>query len=132
MPLAGSPLSHVLAAASKLIKFKPQPTITNDPISVYLSSISGGSYTIEVCGEAGQTCHQGDTISVQLAQLATTQTTTFNPGFPVNLNLAFTGTSTITSTVATPEYPNYATIPLVAVLITLRVIATRGRNKNAT
>ncbi len=108
------------------------------------TTISGGNYTVEVCGTAGQTCSGGDTISFQLDQLTSSQTTTFGSGTSVTLNLSFTGTptqaaqTTATTTTnatlgpppvptTTPEYPNYLPVILVAVLITLGIIATLGR-----
>jgi len=115
----------------------------------------GGNYSVAVCGQAGQSCNQGDTISFQLDQLTTSQTTTLNRGFPATLNLAFTGTpnqqpqsvttaqpsmteaqtttnaTTVaaTSSVSTPEYPNYLAIMLLALIIALGIIAVFGRRK---
>ena len=114
---------------------------------------SGGNYSVSVCGVAGQMCNQGDTISFQLDQLTTSQTTTLNRGFPATLNLAFTGTpnqqpqsvtttqpsmteaQTMTTTVATtssvstPEYPNYLTIMLLALIMALGIIAVFGHKR---
>jgi len=109
---------------------------------------SGGNYSVQVCGGAGQTCNQGDTISFQLGGLTASQTTSFNRGFPVSLNLTFTGTpsqgaqtmattqaqttapvTTEVTSVATPEYPNYLPVLLVAALITLGVMASVRRRK---
>ena len=122
---------------------------------------SGGNYSVSVCGEAGQTCSQDDTISFQLDQLTTSQTTSLNRGFPVTLNLAFTGTPsaqpqqvtaattqpsvteaqttaavtsvvTVTSSVTTPEYPNYLSIMLVALLITVGLMIILHRRNRRT
>jgi len=119
---------------------------------------SGGNYSVAVCGQAGQTCNQGDTISFQLDQLTTSQTTTLNRGFPATLNLAFTGTpnqqpqsvtttqpsmteaqtttnaTTIvtTSSVTTPEYPNYLTVMFFGLLIVLGVMAVVGKRTQRT
>ena len=117
---------------------------------------SGGNYSVTVCGLAGQTCNQGDTISFQLDQLTTSQTTSLNRGFPVTLNLAFTGTPnqqpqqatatttqpsmteaqtvtavtsvvTVTSSVTTPEFPSYLPVMLVALLMTVGIVVILGR-----
>jgi len=116
---------------------------------------SGGNFSVQVCGQSGQTCNQGDTISFQLAQLTTSQTTTFSRGFPANLNLDFTGTPnqqpqvvttpqasvteaqttqattivTTVSSVTTPEYQDYLTVLLVAMLLALGVTTVMNRNR---
>ena len=104
---------------------------------------SGGNYSIQVCGQTGQTCNQGDTINFQLAQLTTSQTTTFSRGFPASLNLDFTGTPnqqpqavttaqpsmteaqttvvTVVTSVTTPEYQNYLPVLLVTMLMIIGI-----------
>ena len=109
---------------------------------------SGGNYSVNICGSAGQVCHSGDTVTFQLAQLKdTTDTfalTSSNEGFPSTLNLSFTGTpsqvspqqtttaasTSITQTTsAVAEYPNSILIPLVALMITLGAVTTLHRRK---
>jgi len=92
------------------------------------TTTSGGDYSVQVCGQAGQACNQGDTISFQLDQLRTNQTTVFNAGSPVNLDLGFTGSPT---TMSTPEFPSFAVTPLVILLITLGAVASQ-RTKSKT
>jgi len=120
------------------------------------TTTSGGNYSVQVCGVVGQICNENDTISFQLGGVGTNQTTSFGLGLAVNLDLAFTGTpiqaaittttqptvtpasnqTTTTNTTmteligtATPEYPNYLPVTLLAVLITLGVIASLGKKK---
>jgi len=119
---------------------------------------SGGNYSVQVCGQSGQSCNPGDTISFQLDQLTTTQTTSFSRGSAVNLNLDFTGTPNqqplaVTTTqptmteaqtsnqtatavtavtgVNTPEYQNQLFVLLVAVLVTIGIMTILRRNKRA-
>ena len=109
---------------------------------------SGGNYSVQICSVAGQVCHSGDAVTFQLEQLQdTTDTfalTSSNEGFPSTLNLSFSGTPTQVSpqqtvssytsltqstSTAVAEYPNYAIVPLVALLITLGAVATLRRRK---
>jgi len=115
---------------------------------------SGGNYSVQVCGQSGQSCNSGDTINFQLDQLTTTQTTTFSRGSAANLNLDFSGTpnqqpQAVTTTqptmteaqnsnqtttavtavtgVTTPEYQNQLAVLLVVVLMTLGVMTIMRR-----
>jgi hypothetical protein len=104
------------------------------------TTTSGGSYSVVVCGVAGETCSAGDTISFQLAQLTTSQTAAFNTstGGVLALNLAFTGTpviaaatsattATTASTTSTPisEYGNTVLVLLLTLAIAFGVLAKR-------
>jgi len=76
---------------------------------------SGGTYSdLEICGQAGQTCNSGDTITFKLnGQLTAAQTATLGDrGIPQSQDLAFTGTlSSVTTTVPPPTSTTTATTP---------------------
>ena len=115
---------------------------------------TGGNYSVQVCGQSGQSCNPGDTINFQLDQLTTSQTASFARGSAVSLGLDFTGTpnqppqavttaqptmteaqttqvTTAVTGVTTPEYQNNLAVLLLGLVLTLGIMTIAGRNKKA-
>ncbi len=136
----------VLYSGNVTLNGSPAPdgmnvTALDSGVVVGSSLTTGGQYAVQVCGQAGQTCNDGDTISFNLnGQLTAGQTATFQSsqrGLPQSLDLTFTGTvqqmttsmteTMMTSSTSIPEFPA-ATLALLATLA-VAVATLRKRSR---